>query len=68
MMPEEVLADTLYGSDDNVETASKMGVDVISPVSGCSKASSLQDFVLSQNGIIITCPEGNSPIKTRKKR
>ena len=32
LAPTELLADTLYGSDDNVEAAKKLGITVIAPV------------------------------------
>ena len=67
MLPEVVLADTLYGSDDNTLNANEMGVDVISPVMGCSKESPLKFFNLSDNGTIQSCPQGHTPVKTRKK-
>ena len=31
LAPEEVLADTLYGSDENSQKAEKLGVEVVSP-------------------------------------
>jgi hypothetical protein len=34
-LPDQLLADTLYGGDDNVLTASEKDVDLVSPVSGC---------------------------------
>ena len=34
ILPEKILADTLYGGDENVVNAQKMGVDVVSPVPG----------------------------------
>ena len=34
LLPEEMLADTAYGSDDNVQKAAALGVEVVSPVSG----------------------------------
>ncbi|MGD1151756.1 MAG: hypothetical protein ABR911_02590 [Syntrophales bacterium] len=37
LVPAELLADSLYGSDDNCERAPKMGVDVISPAMGTPK-------------------------------
>lgn len=67
MLPEQVLADTLYGGDANIQNAKKMGVDVIAPVSGGNKESVLQGFDISEDGIINSCPQGNKPIKTRTK-
>ena len=33
-MPDEMLADTLYGGDDNVLAAEKLGVELVCPVPG----------------------------------
>lgn len=63
LAPEILLADTLYGGDDNVETAKIQGVEVIAPVMGRSskKELSISDFTLSDAGDVIACPEGNAP-------
>ncbi len=68
--PEEVLADSLYGSDENCEKAKELGVEVVSPVMGrnSEKELTLKDFVLSEDGTVKSCPEGKEPIKTRKKK
>jgi hypothetical protein len=34
LLPAEMLADTSYGSDDNVQKAAELGVEVVSPVPG----------------------------------
>jgi len=62
LAPELILADTLYGGDNNVETAKAQGVEVIAPVMGRSskKELSVSDFVLSDAGEIIACPQGNT--------
>jgi hypothetical protein len=64
MAPTEILADSLYGGDDNCERAKKdHGVDVISPVMGRPvNGLSLDDFTLDATGKIITCPVGHSPV------
>jgi competence protein ComGF len=68
LAPELILADTLYGGDDNVETAKAQGVEVIAPVMGRSskKELSISDFTLSDAGEVAACPQGNAPneIKT----
>ena len=67
LAPTELLADSLYGSDDNCERAQEMGVDVISPTMGTSKENtlSLSDFQQSEKGIITACPQGHAPVKIR---
>ena len=39
LAPTELLADTLYGSDANVENAKELGVTVIAPVMGAKENS-----------------------------
>jgi len=70
MAPEELLADSLYGGDDNCEKAKNdHGVDVISPAMGTTgKGLSLDDFTLDASGKITACPEGRSPVRVRYKK
>jgi len=67
LAPAELLADSLYGSDDNCEKAREMGVDVISPAMGTPKENtlSLSDFQQSEKGTITACPRGHAPVKIR---
>jgi hypothetical protein len=69
LKPEEVLADSLYGSDDNTEKAKELGVDVVSPVMGkeSAKQITLIDFTLSGTRVT-ACPEGHAPIFTKHKK
>ena len=71
--PGEVLADTLYGGDDNVETAANdKDVEVVSPVSGQEPGKdnklSLTDFTLSKRGKVTSCPQGKVPFKAKHKK
>ena len=67
LVPAVLLADSLYGSDDNCERAQEMHVDVISPTMGTPKENtlSLSDFQQSEKGIITACPQGHAPVKAR---
>lgn len=66
--PKEVLADSLYGSDENLKEAKKKDVEVVAPLMGSTKGSiSLSDFKITDQGRIIACPQGHYPIRTRKK-
>jgi hypothetical protein len=70
MAPSELLADSLYGSDDNVEQAKEQGVEVIAPAVGKEPAPiSLADFAIGPNDEILACPMGQIPqrLKTGKK-
>jgi hypothetical protein len=68
MMPEVVLADSLYGSDDNTEKAAAMAVEIVSPVMGGTKQGILQAFNLLKNGRIASCPQGHIPENTKKRK
>lgn len=68
MMPKIVLADSLYGSDENTRKADEMAVEIVSPVMGGAKDGVLQAFALSENGHIASCPQGHMPVKTRNQK
>jgi len=70
LAPEEVLADSLYGSDDNCEDAETMGVEVVSPTMGTPKegAIGLDDFEHSEQGKVISCPQRHAPVKVTKSK
>jgi len=69
LKPEEALADTPYGSDENCERAKTMGVEVVSPVMGRpgEDAVPLTEFVMNDKNEIVSCPAGCAPEKTRSK-
>jgi hypothetical protein len=66
-LPEEMLADTLYTGDANVEAAAARGVELIGPVPGRgpepdSGALSVDDFACDERtGVIDSCPAGHAP-------
>jgi len=63
--PDELVCDSHYGSDDNVQKAAKQDVEVISPISGNSHnlEITLANFeVDSENDFVIRCPEGAVPV------
>jgi len=72
LAPEELLADSLYGSDDNTQRAAQEGVALIAPTMGSPKKDSigLAEFEVSEQDQIIACPQGKVPamIKTKKER
>jgi IS5 family transposase len=66
LAPQELLADSLYGSDDNVEKAKELGVEVVSPTMGTqSHAIGLADFAFSDSDEITACPEGQMPLRVK---
>jgi len=68
--PEDMLADSLYGSDENCEKAKELGVEVVSPVMGKpqGKTLTLPDFTLGQEATVSACPQGQAPIKVKHKK
>ncbi len=66
LAPTQLLADTLYGSDDNVANAKEHGVELISPTPGtASDQITLTDFTFSETDELIACPQGQAPQRTR---
>ncbi len=68
-LPEELLADSLYGSDDNCQKAQQEGVELVAPTMGRPKDGkiNLSDFSVSEKGSILACPQGHAPERRRKK-
>lgn len=67
--PKELLADSLYGSDDNKEAAKAEGIEVVSPTLGKTKSEGLNisAFEKTETGAVSRCPEGHIPLKTKLK-
>src|SRR3954469_8159529 len=65
--PEELLVDTLYAGDENVQAAAARGVDLVGPVPGRApeadpKALTVDDFAWDERtGAIDACPAGHRP-------
>jgi len=62
LAPTELLADTLYGSDDNVEKAKELGTTVVAPVMGAKESTTaLADFTFSDTDQITAFPNSRLP-------
>lgn len=71
LAPKELLADSLYGSDENCEKAKAEGVTVIAPVQGAPEQEgsyTLSDFTFSDRNKVTGCPSGHAPMKARRKK
>jgi hypothetical protein len=70
LAPKELEADTLYGGDNNCEYAKTENVELVSPVKTTrnKKENDMSRFEFSSSGHIITCPEGEKPLLTKKKK
>ena len=79
LLPEEMLADTSYGSDDNVQHAAGLGVELVSPVPGPTPTTTteatdadgevvakltIDDFAVDERtGKVEACPAGRIPLQ-----
>ena len=70
LKPKELMADSLYGSDNNCENAKKHGVELIAPTMGSTEKEklSIADFQFSPKGEIVACPQGHAPAKIKKRK
>lgn len=71
LSPEEILADSLYGGDDNIAVARELGVEVVAPaMPGAKKEGKLglEDFEFSEDGEALSCPAGHAPVKKKTNR
>jgi hypothetical protein len=69
--PEELICDTLYGSDDNVQEAAAKGVEVVAPLAGHAPSddTNLSNFTFDETTHFVTrCPEGHKPDNVRRTR
>jgi hypothetical protein len=70
LAPEELLADTLYGGDENCQKAEELGVEVVSPAKSVKEKEgiALSNFEVSEKGNVVSCPEGHEPDWTKRKK
>jgi hypothetical protein len=66
LTPDEMLVDTSYAGDGNVQYAEKQGVELVGPVAGCSTKSDgdldIDDFDIDEETEeVICCPAGYQP-------
>ena len=68
LLPEEMLADTLYCGDENVQAAEDRGVELVGPIPGREPESdpaalTLDDFAVDERtGRVEACPQGHTPL------
>jgi len=70
LAPEELLADTLYGGDENCQKAAQLGVEVVSPTKSIKERDgiTLLDFEMNEKGDVVSCPQGQVPVMIKKKK
>ena len=68
LLPAVMLADTLYGGDENVQAAEDRGVELVAPIPGREPeidpaALTLDDFAVDERtGRVEACPQGHTPL------
>lgn len=72
-LPEEVLADTAYGSDANVQLAEAVGVELSAPTCGRapvvrSDELTIDDFAHNEvTGCVDACPQSHEPLSVTRE-
>ena len=66
LVPDEMVVDTGYAGDENVQLASKQGIDLVGPVPGCSTEDdehlNVDDFNIDEESEkVVCCPAGHEP-------
>ena len=66
LMPDQLLADTHYTGDENVQFAEEKGVELLGPVPGCSTEDNehlnIDDFNIDEETEeVVCCPAGHKP-------
>ena len=66
LVPDEMVVDTGYAGDENVQRADEQGVDIVGPVPGCSTEDeghlNVDDFNIDEEiEKVICCPAGHEP-------
>ena len=68
LLPQELLGDTHYPSEENVQLAEHYGVELVGPVPGAAPAErpddlNLDDFVIDEaTEQVVCCPDGQAPV------
>jgi hypothetical protein len=70
LAPKTLVADTLYGTDDNEQKATKHGVQMVAPVhkGGQRSKTELKAFEFEDSGHVKACPAGHRPVAVRFKK
>ena len=69
-----MLADTLYGGDENVQAAETRGVELVTAIPGCEPeidpaALTLDDFAVDERtGRVEACPQGHAPLVVERDK
>jgi hypothetical protein len=74
LLPEAMLADTLYCGDENVQAAETRGVELVGPIPGRQPESdpaalTIDDFAVDERtGHVDACPQGHVPLVVERDK
>ncbi len=66
--PDQLVADTLYGSDSNHQTAQVADVELIAPTHKGNDSKPLTEFTFNDEGYVVSCPAGHAPERVKHKK
>ena len=66
--PDQLVADTLYGSDSNHQTAQVADVDLVAPTQKGNESRPLTEFSFNEQGYVEACPAGHAPEQVKHKK
>ena len=70
LLPDELLVDTSYASDENVQKAESRGVELVGPVPGSGGPVSQDELTIDDFNIdamteqVVCCPAGHAPVSS----
>lgn len=71
LAPKEILADSLYNSDENQQQAEQHDIKVVAPVMGKTKQPDtiqLSEFTCNKANKVLSCPQGHTPVIVKQKK
>ncbi len=66
--PDQLVADTLYGSDRNHQAAKVADVELIAPTQKGNESKPLTAFIFNDQGYVVSCPAGHAPERVKHKK
>lgn len=70
LLPQELLVDTAYAGDENVQKAASQGVEWVGPVPGCGGPAAADELTIDDFNIdetteqVVCCPAGHAPVSS----
>jgi hypothetical protein len=66
--PQQLLADAMYGGDENFQRSRDEGVELVAPVKSNKPPEGLAEFTFDERQRVTRCPQGEAPLKTYHKK